>query len=310
MRSAIVGIAGPVLADEERALFRELPPAAIILFARNVVDPVQLAALTASIGALVAIDQEGGRVARLRPPHWRAHKPAAEQPCDRAAWLTGALIGADCAAAGIRLVCAPVLDLAVPGATAAIGDRAYSANPAVVATRGLAFAAGLARSGCIAVGKHAPGHGHAQADSHHDLPRIAAGVDLAADLAAFRACAGLPWMMTSHIVYERWDRDRPATWSPTVIQDVIRGEIGFEGVLVSDDLAMHALHGPAGERAARALAAGIDVAMHCSGVLAETEAVLRACPPVSAAIRERMVPPHASAGDAMAWAQEREGRFA
>ena len=306
MRSAIVGIAGTSLTDDERALFQELPPVAIILFARNIVDPAQLAALTASIGNLVAIDQEGGRVARLRPPHWLAHPPAAAQITDRAAWLTGALIGAECAGAGIRLVCAPVLDLAVPGATTAIGDRAFSSDPAIVAARGLAFAAGLAASGCIAVGKHPPGHGRARSDSHHDLPRIPANAELSDDLAVFRACAALPCLMTAHIVYERWDAALPATWSPTIIQDVIRGEIGFEGVLLSDDLAMHALEGPPGERAARAIAAGIDVALHCTGVLAETEAVLRACPPVSTAVRERLVPPPATLAHAADWIAERE----
>ncbi len=189
MKPAIVGIAGPCLAVAEADMLRRHRPAGIILFARNVADPGQLRALTAGLravlppGAVIMVDQEGGRVARLRPPHWRAHPPAAELgrlfarhgPSGlRAAWITGALIGADCASCGFDVVCAPVLDLAYPGAHDVIGDRAFGPDPVVVARLGRAMAAGLLAAGVQPVGKHAPGHGRARVDSHLALPRIEA----------------------------------------------------------------------------------------------------------------------------------------
>ncbi len=299
MKAAIVGVAGPALTPDEVALIREHRPAGVILFARNVVDPAQLQALTEHLTrilpplAVTMIDQEGGRVARLRPPHWRGHPPAAvlgalfdvnASAGLRAAWLTGALIGLDAREAGIEIVCAPVLDLAVPGATTAIGDRAFSADPDHVGEMGAAFAAGMLAAGVQPVAKHCPGHGRAAADSHHELPRLD-GIAYD-DLVPFSRCAHLPWMMTAHIVYAAQDADRPATLSPTIIQDVIRDDLGFEGVLVSDDLAMHALTGSPGARAAAALAAGCDLALHCSGVLADSADVLAACPaPTDAALQ-------------------------
>ncbi len=301
MKAAIVGIAGPALAAAEIALIREHRPAGVILFARNIADPDQLRTLTAHLTrilpplAVIMVDQEGGRVARLRPPHWRAHPAAAaigalfawDAPAAlRAAWLTGALIGLDAAAAGIEVVCAPVLDLAIPGATAAIGDRAFAADPDTVGELGAAFAAGLLAAGIQPVAKHAPGHGRATADSHHDLP-VLPGVDYA-DLVPFARCAHLPWMMTAHIVYAAQDANHPATLSPTIIQQVIRDDLAFDGALVSDDLAMHALSGPPGLRAAAALAAGCDLALHCSGVLAETADVLAACPAPTEAALQRL----------------------
>ena len=301
MKAAIVGIAGPDLTTAEDALFREHRPAGVILFARNIQHPAQLAALTAQIArtlpplAVIAIDQEGGRVARLRPPHWLAHPAAArlgalhdaDRPAGlRAAWLTGALIGLEAAAAGIDVVCAPVLDLAVAGADAVIGDRAYAADPAIVGDMAAAAAAGLLAAGVQPVGKHCPGHGRATVDSHAALPRLDGIAD--DDLAPFARCAHLPWMMTAHIVYAAEDPDRPATLSPAIIGDVIRGRLGFEGVLVSDDLAMGALSGSPAERARAAVAAGCDLALHCSGVLADTAAVLEACPPASDAALNRM----------------------
>ena len=301
MKAAIVGIAGPVLTRAEIALFREHRPAGVILFARNVEEPAQLAALTADLARIlpplagIAVDQEGGRVARLRPPHWLAHPAAsrlgavhdADRPAGlRAAWLTGALIGMEAAAAGIDIVCAPVLDLLVPGATAAIGDRAYSADPATVGDMAAAAAAGLLAAGVQPVGKHCPGHGRATADSHATLPRLDAISE--ADLAPFVRCAHLPWMMTAHITYAAADPGRPATLSPTVIADVIRGRVGFGGVLVSDDLAMGALTGSPASRAAAALDAGCDLALHCSGVIADTRAVLAAVPDATDAALNRM----------------------
>ena len=303
MRAAIVGIAGPVLDPAEAALFRRLPPAGVILFARNVQGPEQLRSLTDALrvvlppGAVVAVDQEGGRVARLRPPGWMAH-PAAGRIGERfeadpaagarVAWLTGALIGGECAAAGIDLVCAPVLDLRVAGAHDVVGDRAYAADPGTVALLGRAAADGLLAAGVQPVAKHAPGHGRAAVDSHHALPVVPAGQDLADDMQPFQANADLPWMMTAHLLYPGLDPDWPATLSPRVIGQVIRGRIGFQGVLVSDDLAMRALVGAPGVLAAQAVAAGCDLALHCTGGLADTEAVLRGVPDASGATLARL----------------------
>jgi beta-N-acetylhexosaminidase len=301
MKPAIVGLSGPELTQAELALIREHRPAGAILFRRNVEDPAQLAALTAQLArvlpplAVVAVDQEGGRVARLRPPHWLEHPPAGrigalyamDHPAGlRVAWLTGALIGMEAAAAGIDVVCAPVLDRVVPGASSVIGDRAFAADPAAVGELAAAMAAGLLAAGVQPVGKHCPGHGRATADSHESLPRLD-GLD-EADLAPFARCAHLPWIMTAHIVYESADPAHPATLSPAIIASTIRGRLGFEGVLVSDDLAMGALSGSPGERAAAALAAGCDLALHCSGVTAETEEVLAACPEAAEAALNRM----------------------
>ncbi len=257
-------------------------------------------------GAPILIDQEGGRVARLRPPHWRAHPPAAAigalfardaRAGLRAAWLTGALIGAECMAAGIDVVCAPVLDLRLPITTDAIGDRAYAAEPETVAALGRAMAAGLLAAGAQPVGKHAPGHGRATVDSHLALP-VVRDTDLSADLVPFARNADLGWMLTSHILYPALDPRRPATLSPAIVGDIVRGRIGFAGVLASDDLAMKALEGTPAELAAGALAAGCDVALYCPGDMAGTEAVLRACPPLSTAAQARLDAARAQAASA------------
>ena len=317
MRAAIVGIAGTELSAGERALFAALPPAGVILFRRNIRDPGQVSALVAELrevlpeDAPLLVDQEGGRVARFRPPHWRAHPAAAAHGSAREAWLTGALIGLDCAGAGVRAVCAPVMDLSVPGASGVVGDRAWGERPEVVAERAGAMAAGLAAAGCIAIGKHAPGHGRARVDSHLALPRIGREVDLRDDLAVFRCCAGqVPWLMTAHIVYDRWDDMQPATWSAAVVRDVIRGEIGFGGVLVSDDLAMGALHGPAGARAERCWLAGVDLALHCSGELVESREVLEAAPVVAARVRAGLQPPVPAVSEPGPLAAERDAAMA
>ena len=301
MKAAIVGIAGPELTADEIRLFREHRPAGAILFARNIQDPAQLAALTGHLArvlpplAVIAIDQEGGRVARLRPPHWLHHPSAAslgslhdaDRPAGlRATWLTGALIGLEAAAAGIGVVNAPVLDLAVPGASRVIGDRAYAADPAIVGDMAAAMAAGLLAAGVQPVGKHVPGHGRATVDSHEGLPTLD-GV-AADDLLPFARCAHLPWMMTAHIVYAAADPALPATLSPAVIADVIRGRLGYEGVLVSDDLTMRALTGSPGALARAAVEAGCDLALHCSGVAADTAEVLAACPDAGDAALNRM----------------------
>jgi beta-N-acetylhexosaminidase len=296
VKAAIVGLSGPKLHPEEERLLRDHPPAGAILFARNVADPAQLRALTAALravlpaDAVIAVDQEGGRVARLRPPHWRAHPPAAAIGAagERAAWLTGALIGFDCTEAGIDLVCAPVLDRRVPGASDVIGDRAFAADPARIAACGAAFAEGVLAAGAMPVAKHAPGHGRALLDSHHALPSVPADADLEPDIAPFRACAALPWMMTAHLLYHGLDSERPGTLSPVVIGDVIRGRIGFQGVLVSDDLAMRALEGRPGDLAASCIAAGCDLALHCSPALDDIAEVLERAPPAGPATIERM----------------------
>jgi beta-N-acetylhexosaminidase len=319
---AIIGIAGKELSPEERALLRDLPPLGIILFSRNVSDPAQLADLISTIRAalpqaLLMVDQEGGRVARLKPPHWRAHPPARAHETARAAWLTGALIGLDCRAAGFDLVAAPVLDVPTEGAHDVIGDRAFSQNPAAVAERGAAMAAGLLAAGLQPIGKHAPGHGRARADSHLTLPVLD---DLAeSDLVPFIANRGLPWLMTAHIRYISEDMQYPATQSAKIIQSILRAPaaIGFQGVLITDDLAMQALSGPPGERAARALSAGCDVALHCSGIFAESRQVLEAIPDASEACLARLAAGRALAAarfdptlDSAALAAERAALFA
>jgi len=287
MVPAVVGVAGPTLAAEEAALLRRFRPAGVILFSRNIEDPAQVSALTGALRevlpghAVIAVDQEGGRVARLRPPHWGAHPAAGALADARAAWITGALIGRDSAAVGIDVVCAPVLDLCIPGAHGVIGDRAFAGGPEEVARMGAAMAAGLLAAGVQPVAKHAPGHGRALVDSHLGLPVVGAEQALDDDVLAFALCAGaVPWMMTAHILYQGLDAEWPGTLSPVVIRDVIRGRIGFSGVLVTDDLNMQALSGRPGERAARALAAGCDIALHCSGVLGESAEVLEACPAI------------------------------
>jgi len=331
MKAAIVGIGGLALDADEAALLRRHRPAGVILFARNVRDPQQLAALTASLRgvlpahAVIAVDQEGGRVARLRPPHWRAHPPAARigelfagdaAAGERAAWLTGALIGLDCASAGFDVACAPVLDLQVPGAHGVIGDRAYAPDPEAVARLGRAMAGGLVAAGVQPVAKHVPGHGRAMVDSHLDLPCVPASQDLAADMRPFALCADLPWMMTAHILYLGLDPDRPATLSSRIIRDIVRGRIGFGGVLVSDDLAMHALTGSPGERTASAVSAGCDLALHCSGVLAETADALEGCPDIADVALARLARAHTLAAiarqalDGDALASERDALLA
>ncbi len=277
------------------ALFRRRRPLGAILFRRNVEAPAQLAALTAALreelggDAPILVDQEGGRVARLRPPHWAAYPTPAsfEGGPAAAAEANAALLGAECAAFGLDVVCAPCLDLRLPGQHQVIGDRAFSADPAEIARIGAAWVRGLQSAGCIPVIKHIPGHGRALVDSHESLPRVdAPAADLAADIAPFRDLAGCGdpaslWAMTAHILYAAWDAQRPATLSPVVIERVIRGEIGFDGVLVSDDLAMGAMGGLSDDLAGAAIGAGCDLVLHCTGVLAETAAILEACPVLS-----------------------------
>jgi beta-N-acetylhexosaminidase len=312
VKAAIVGIAGFALSAEERALFRAFPPAGIILFRRNIADPVQLSLLMADLrrvlpeNAVFMVDQEGGRVARLRPPHWRDQPPARtlgylfdrdKRAALRAAWVTGALLGSDCLQAGFTVTAAPVLDLSVPGAHDVIGDRALAEDPIVIARLARAVGAGIAAAGVQAVGKHTPGHGRARVDSHLVLPRVEAN-DLDTDILPFARNADLPWMMTAHIVYPAFDPILPATLSARVIGGIVRGRIGFKGVLVTDDLAMRALSGEPADLAMRALDAGCDIALYCSGEFLSTEALLRACPDVSDETSRRLA-------TARAWAASR-----
>ena len=289
--AVILGCAGRTLEAAEREFFRELDPFGFILFARNIDEPDQVRALVDSLreavgreDAPVLIDQEGGRVARLRPPHWKS-RPAARRFGDihdrdpeaalRAIRLNYALIGAELADLGIDVDCAPVLDVPVPGAHDIIGDRACHEAAGVIADLGAGICEGLADAGVMPVVKHIPGHGRALADSHLALPRVGASLD---DLDAgafvpFRKLADAPWGMTAHIVYEALDPDRPATLSPVVVRDHIRGRIGFDGLLLTDDLSMKALTGSFADRASSSLAAGCDVVLHCNGDMAEMQAV-------------------------------------
>ena len=324
-RAAILGLAGPRLTSAEAALWRRCPPLGAILFARNIQNPAQLRALTNDIrdvlgaAAPILIDQEGGRVARLKPPQWEAFPAAArfEGAPELAQRANAYLMGAMCRAAGLDVVCAPVLDLRLPGAHQVIGDRAFSAEPEEIARLGMACIAGLQAAGCIPVIKHIPGHGRAMADSHHELPRVGAGIaELAKDIAPFRALASSgAWAMTAHVLYEAWDARLPATLSPTVIQSIIRGEIEFDGLLITDDLAMGALAGMANDLAEAALSAGCDVVLHCTGKLEDAAALLAECPVLSDAALRRLAPADAArrgfgAGDITALRAVRDGVLA
>jgi beta-N-acetylhexosaminidase len=289
-RAVIFGCAGPTLTPDERVFLREADPFGFILFQRNCVDPDQVRALVADLrtcvdraDAPVLIDQEGGRVARLRPPHWRKYPSAARisalgVEAAAATTVVARLIADDLGALGITVDCLPVLDLSVPGADAVIGDRSYGADPQRIAELGRAAAEGLLAGGALPVVKHIPGHGRATVDSHFACPVVALPRPQleASDFAPFHALRDMPWAMTAHVIYSAIDGDHPATLSPRVITDVIRGTIGFDGVLVSDDLSMQALGGSLGARAAGALAAGCDVALHCNGKFAEMQEIAAA----------------------------------
>lgn len=286
-RAAIFGLAGPDLTAAERAFFAEAAPWGFILFARNIESPAQVARLTASLRAAVGrdapvlIDQEGGRVARLGPPHWRRWQPvmrlfahayggADEDKALEAVRLRYRIIADELAGLGIDVDCVPLLDVPAPGAHEVIGERALGRDAAAVARRGRAVCAGLRAGGVLPVIKHLPGHGRAPADSHDELPRVATPLsELAAvDFAAFRPLADEALGMTAHVVYEAIDPEACATLSPAVI-GLIRHEIGFGGLLMTDDLSMRALSGSMAARAEGALAAGCDIILHCNGAIAE-----------------------------------------
>ncbi|MBV9882658.1 MAG: beta-N-acetylhexosaminidase [Sphingomonadaceae bacterium] len=305
MLAAIIGLFGPVLTEDERAFIRDADPAGIVLFGRNVETRAQLRALTDSLREAsgradlpILVDQEGGRVARLGPPEWPAFPPAwrfsalydkAPISAIEAARANSEALGLLLAEVGINVDCAPVLDLRHAGAHDVIGDRAFGAEPLRVAALGRAMLDGLAAAGVCGVIKHAPGHGRARADSHHELPVVdASEEELAADLAPFQALHNAPMAMTAHLLYRAWDAERPATLSPTIIAEIIRGRIDFEGLLMSDDLGMQALAGSLAERARGAIVAGCDVVLHCSGVLAESVQAAEAAGAISATAADRL----------------------
>ena len=287
--ACIFGCAGLTLGAEEAAFFRDVRPWGFILFRRNVESPYQVRALVEALretverpDAPVLIDQEGGRVQRLGPPHWprypagRAYAElAANDPLTgRAVARLGArLIAHDLATLGITVDCAPVLDVPVNGADAIIGDRAYGVSVESIATLGRAFAEGLIAGGVLPVIKHIPGHGRATADSHLALPVVEESREaLEADFAPFRILSDMPMAMTAHVVYSAIDRKRPATTSADRI-DLVRGDLGFGGLIMSDDLSMKALRGDFKSRAKRSLKAGCDVVLHCNGDMDEMQAV-------------------------------------
>ncbi|HEX3442519.1 MAG TPA: beta-N-acetylhexosaminidase [Pseudolabrys sp.] len=297
-RAFISGLSGITATPDERAFLRDARPCGLILFKRNIETPEQVRRLVedgrAALGtdAPVLIDQEGGRVQRLGPPHWPVYPPGAcysalydRDPASglAAARLAGHLIAADLAALGIDVDCLPIADVPVPGADGVIGDRAYGTEPGKVAAIAAAIAQGLQAGGVLPVLKHLPGHGRATADSHHRLPVVdtpRATLE-ATDFAAFRPLAGLPLGMTAHVVFSAIDAIAPATTSVTMVQEVIRGFIGFRGLLMSDDVSMNALSGTIAERSRAALAAGCDVVLHCNGNFEEMVAVATVAPELS-----------------------------
>jgi len=292
MIPAIFGLAGTALSPDEASFFRAAKPAGFILFARNVASPQQLRRLTDSLRDClgrarlpILIDQEGGRVQRLNPPHWRNAPPMGlfgnvyrinPALAVRGANANAALLGADLAAAGITVDCLPVLDVPVKGADAVIGDRAFSDDPAIVAKLGAAAATGLALAGVLPVIKHIPGHGRARVDSHKALPVVDAPLAelRRTDFVPFARLKDAPFAMTAHVAYSALDPENPATFSRRVVAEVVRGDIGFTGLLLSDDVGMEALTGAIRERAERAIAAGVDIVLHCSGVRKEMEDVV------------------------------------
>jgi beta-N-acetylhexosaminidase len=289
-RAFITGLSGPALTADERAFLREARPWGLILFKRNVQDRNQVAELVQEalreLGreTPVLVDQEGGRVQRLGPPHWPAYPPGAAygRLYDRdvglgtaAARLGARLIAADLIELGINVDCLPLADVPIEGADNVIGDRAYGHTPGKVAAIAGAIAEGLAAGGVLPVLKHIPGHGRANADSHEKLPVVHADRATleATDFAAFRPLKKLPLAMTAHVVFTAIDPVRPATTSATMIGEVIRGFIGFDGLLMGDDVSMGALSGSIAERSRASLQAGCDLVLHCNGKMDEMRAV-------------------------------------
>lgn len=297
----IAGCSGLVLTPAERAFFAETRPFGFILFARNIADPGQVRRLTGDLRqavgrkAPILIDQEGGRVQRLRPPHWRAWAPALDQiaaagpeMAARSMYLRARLIASELSELGIDVDCAPVADIARPETHEILKNRCYGTDPSAVIDCARATAEGLLAGGVLPVVKHIPGHGRASADSHLHLPRVTTGAPEleASDFAVFRALCDQPMAMTAHVVYDALDPDRPATVSPLAIA-TIREDIGFTGFLMSDDVSMQALSGSIGDRARASIAAGCDAVLHCNGDMDEMTEVAGACGTLKGAAAER-----------------------
>jgi len=305
LKAFICGSSGPELTDQERLFFRETRPCGLILFARNCVDPGQLRRLVEDFhgavgetGLMVLIDQEGGRVRRLKPPHWRALPPARafgqlhardSGKALEAAYLVARLTAQELAGAGVNVNCAPVLDIPAPGAHEIIGDRAYGTDPQIVADLGGAVARGFLDGGVLPVMKHIPGHGRAGVDSHKSLPVIDADRrELAQmDFKPFAELRDLPVAMTAHVLIPDIDAERPASLSPAIIGQVIRDQIGFDGLLMCDDLSMGALEGPVEQSARQAISAGVDVALHCNGDIGEMTKIAEVVPELDAKAMHR-----------------------
>jgi beta-N-acetylhexosaminidase len=304
-RAFITGVSGTALTAQERAFLRDAEPWGLIVFKRNVVTPDQVRGLVDSFRAAVGradapvlVDQEGGRVQRLGPPHWPSYPAGAQygriwerDPASalEAARMGARLIASDLLEVGIDVDCLPLADVPTPDADPVIGDRAYGESVQKVAAIAGAVADGLMEGGVLPVLKHLPGHGRATADSHHRLPTVTADrASLeAVDFAAFRPLAGLALGMTAHVVFSAYDPVAPATTSATMVQDVIRDSIGFEGLLMSDDISMGALSGSLAERSAAALTAGCDVILHCNGAIDEMRTVAGAVPALAGAAERR-----------------------
>lgn len=305
MKPVVFGIAAETLNDEERALFRDSDPAGYILFARNVVDREQLRSLTDELRDVsgrenvpILIDQEGGRVSRMKPPVWPEFPPwgkfdalyeKAPISAIEAARSNAHAIGLTLAECGITVDCLPLLDVRQPGAHDVIGDRALGFEPMRVAALGRAVLDGLGEAGVAGIVKHIPGHGRAMVDSHKGLPRVTASAEeLASDIAPFKSLSGASMAMTAHIVFEAWDSERCATLSPTVITDIIRGEIGFDGLLFSDDLDMQALDGDPAHRALAVVEAGCDIALNCWARMDEMKAIVALLDDIADVSRARL----------------------
>ena len=299
MQAAIYGLAGTELTPDEAAFFADSRPAGYILFKRNIETREQLRRLTDALRDLeghdevpILIDQEGGRVARMRPPEWQTFPPGeafdrlyqlAPSSAIEAARVNARALGLMLNEVGINIDCLPMLDVRQPGANDIVGDRALGAEPMQVASLGKAILDGLKSAGVLGVIKHIPGHGRALADSHLELPVVDAGEDeLAIDIEPFERLRDAAMGMTSHLLYTEWDAERPASQSPIVIHDIIRQRIGFDGFLMSDDIGMEALAGDHGHRAAACVAAGCDVALHCDGKMENMLLVAAAVPEISA----------------------------
>ena len=295
MTPAIFGLSGPTLCDNERAFFRDCDPAGYILFARNIETREQLRALTDDLRSihgrdklLISIDQEGGRVARMKPPEWDAFPAGsafaalyaiAPASAIEAARSNAMMLAHDLAEVGISVDYLPLLDVRQEGASDVIGDRALGSDPMQIAALGRAILDGLARGGVTGCVKHMPGHGRALVDSHKDLPVVdAADEELKTDLAPFKALRDAPIGMSAHIRYTAWDTDNPATLSATVIAKIIRQRIGFDGLLLTDDLDMEALAGTVPQRASQAIAAGCDIALNCWAKMDDMVGIAKALP--------------------------------